>query len=92
MSRCFTGRSKKETKILNAYYEIRLKMEEAEKLLVELVEHPEFDDEMAAGPEFKELREAAQERRARIVDLELALAARGLYDVELKYVTTGKKK
>jgi hypothetical protein len=92
MQRFFPGRSKEDTKILNAYCEMRLKVEEAEKLLVELVEHPEFDDAMAAGPEFKEVREAAQERRARIADLEMVLAARGLYDAGLKYVTTGKKK
>jgi hypothetical protein len=79
MQRFFPGRSKEDTKILNAYCEMRLKVEEAEKLLVELVEHPEFDDAMAAGPEFKE-------------DLETVLAARGLYDAGLKYVTTGKKK
>jgi hypothetical protein len=67
-------------------------MEEAEKLLVEVVEHPEFDDEMAAGPEFKEAREAAQARKAKLVELELVLAKRGLTDVGFKYVGGAKKK
>lgn len=92
MTMFFKGRGAKNTKILNAYCELRSKMEEAEKLLVEVVEHPEFDDEMAAGPEFKEAREAAQARKAKLVELELVLAKRGLTDVGFKYVGGAKKK
>ena len=92
MTMFFKGRGAKNTKILNAYCDIRSKMEEAEKLLVELVEHPEFDDEMAAGPEFKGVREAAQDRRAKLVELELVLAKRGLSDMGFKYVGGAKKK
>ena len=90
MTRRFPNRGPKNTKILNAYLELRSKMEEAEKLLAELIENPEFDDAMAASPEFKELREAAQARRAKVVELELLMADRGLYEAGFKYV--GAKK
>lgn len=88
MTRWFLGKSQKDKKILNAYLELRSKMEKAEKLLAELVENPQFDDAMAAGPEFKALREAAQARRGDVVKLELLMAERGLTDVGFKYVTT----
>ena len=91
MSRLFPGRSIKDRKILNAYCEIRSKMQEAEKLLAELVENPGFDDAMAASPEFKAVREAAQERRAKVAELELVLAERGLSDAGFKYVGGAKK-
>lgn len=87
----FQGRGVKDTKILNAYRELRSNMKKAEKLLAELIEHPGFDDKMAAGPEFKEVREWAQTRRAKVAKLELVLAARGLTDVGFKYVGGAKK-
>ncbi len=70
----FRGDTGKNAKILNTYRELRTKMEEVEKLYTELLEHPEFDDEMAAGPGFKELREAAQSRRAKVAELERRIA------------------
>ena len=91
MRRLFPNRGPKNTKILNAYCELRSKMKEAEKLLAELIEHPEFDDEMAASPAFKELREAAQARRAKVVELELLMADRGLHEAGFKYVGGAKK-
>ena len=90
MRRRFPNRGPKNTKILNAYLELRSKMEEAEKLLAELVENPGFDDAMAASAEFKEVREAAQARRAKVVELELLMADRGLHEAGFKYV--GAKK
>jgi hypothetical protein len=91
MRKYFPGRGVKDTKILTAYGELRSKMKEAEKLLAELIEHPAFDDAMAAGPEFKEVREAAQARRAQVAELELVLAKRGLSDAGFKYVGEAKK-
>jgi hypothetical protein len=89
--RYFKGRGAKDTKILNAYLDIRHKMKEAEKLLVELIEHPGFDDALAAGPGFKAVREAAQDRRAKVAKLELVLAKLGLSDMGFKYVDGDKK-
>ncbi len=91
MTRRFLRKSQKDSKILNAYIELRSKMEKAEKLMAELIENPQFDDELAAGPEFKALREAAQARRGDVIKLELLMAERGLTDVGFKYVTTAPR-
>ena len=91
MRKLFLNQAPKNRKILEAYSELRSKMKEAERLLAELIENPEFNDKMAAGPEFKELREAAQARRMKVVELELLLADRGLTDVGFKYVGGAKK-
>lgn len=90
MRKLFLNQAPKNRKILNAYLKLRSKMEEAEKLLAELIENPEFDDAMAASAEFKEVREAAQARRAKVVELELLMADRGLHEAGFKYV--GAKK
>ena len=70
----FRGDTVKNAKILKTYCELRHKLEQVEKLYAELIEHPEFDDDMAAGAGFKEIREAAQSRRVNFAKLERQIA------------------
>jgi hypothetical protein len=92
MRQYWPGKSRKEVDILNKYLEIRSKMDKSTKLLAELFENPECTDEVLASPEFRELRKAIQERRSRIIELELEMASRGLNtDVYLRYVSAKKQ-